>query len=91
MDVTCLSVQGNAAIVSGTISDSNNPAILPGYGFIFGVVDNGEGANATGPDEITLVFSDPNPADLADCAGFTLADLVASGLFPVEAGNIQVH
>ena len=87
LDVSCLSVQGNVAFVSGLISDSNDPDFV-GNSFIFAVMDNGEGATATGPDEISYVFSNADPLYWADCTGIPIDDVP---FVPIEAGNIQVH
>src|SRR5262249_31657109 len=89
LDVTCLSVQGNVAIVSGTVSDSNGTGPFgAGNSFLFAVMDNGEGANAP-PDQISLPFFDAPPT-FDDCTLFTWSDF-AGFTFPIEAGNVQVH
>lgn len=90
--INCISVSGNDAIMSGTVSNSK---ALPGYvggPCWFKVKDNGEGANAP-PDEITFfIFCQPN-----DISGFCATlicdvdhELDAGGLNPIENGNIQV-
>lgn len=88
LSVTCLSVQGNVAIVSGAVSDSNMDGLVAvGNSFIFAVMDNGEGANAP-PDQISLItFTTPHTFD--DCTPFVWADF--SPTIPIEAGNVQVH
>jgi hypothetical protein len=70
------------------------PAVLPDdWGIFFVVRDNGEGASASGPDQITGVVQ----TDLANVYGVCLlgenhplAPLAAGFLNDVEAGDIQV-
>lgn len=57
--VDCLSLDGNQAYVSGQLTTGNNA----GEYFIFSVEDNGEGANATGPDLISMVRVRNTPWD----------------------------
>jgi hypothetical protein len=80
VDVDCLNVVGNVALISGTARDGTTRA--------FGVEDNGEGGNAS-PDRITLVFSGPffTPGV---CMVLTPAD-AAPFLMPIEDGNVQVR
>jgi len=52
--VNCLSVSGNVATMSGTITSSNNANVRVGGDIWCRVADNGEGAGAP-PDQITLV------------------------------------
>ena len=92
LNVTCLSVQGNVAVVSGTVSDSTNAAFPFGVGnsILFAVMDNGEGANAP-PDEISLTFFDA-PHTFDTCASFNWNYFTSrNATFPIEAGNVQVH
>ena len=80
-DITCLTVVGNEARMSGTITDDNEFPQFIGTGCRFRVVDNGEGSNAA-DDQISLLqFSFPS---VPPCNNVPL------GLFPVEGGNIQV-
>ena len=88
-DIDCLSVSGNVAIMSGTITKLPLAPEFVGGPFWFKVVDNGEGANAD-PDEITLfLFCDPNDPD-PDCELLICANDLGLDLNPIEAGNIQV-
>lgn len=83
-DIDCLSVSGNTATMSGTITDvggSNATAVVPGWKCWFKVKDNGEGSNAS-PDEMSLLFS---AASLGNCGvPYSVA------VFAIEGGNIQV-
>ena len=80
-DIDCLSVTGNTATMSGTITrNDDNPAQV-GLPCRFKVVDNGEGSNSN-PDLMTLLQSGPA---LPNCnAPLNIA------LSPIEGGNIQV-
>lgn len=92
-DIDCLNVNGNTAIMSGTITmviknniqDPAQQLIMAGWLFQFKVVDNGEGANAV-PDQITYFANwapdDPNAATCGEDVGWDL--------FDIEAGNVQV-
>jgi len=85
LNVSCLSVQGNVAVVGGSVSDANDPSFV-GLAFVFAVMDNGEGAKAP-PDQISLVtFFSPPPVD---CTALHWGDFAFT--FPIEAGNVQVH
>jgi len=89
-DIDCLSVDGNVAIMSGTITKLPLAPEFEGQPFWFKVVDNGEGVNAP-PDEITFFYycppDDPEcVTDLGDCG----IDHPENNLVPIEAGNIQV-
>jgi hypothetical protein len=88
-DIDCLSVDGNVAIMSGTITKLPVAPEFEGGSFWFKVVDNGEGANSD-TDEITLFsFCPPGDAeceaDLGDCGNDSGLELIT-----IEAGNIQV-
>ena len=82
-DVTCLVINGNEAIIGGTITHvtpNSDPSwfYLVGQPFVLRVVDNGEGAN----DPVDLV----SDVSILDCSsGPFLA------LLPTEAGNINVN
>ncbi len=78
-DITCLTITGNQAEMSGTITSAANPALVGQY-FYLRVVDNGEGANAD-PDQIASLFGF---ASGPVCSGSHL------GLLPIDSGNIQV-
>jgi opacity protein-like surface antigen len=82
IDVNCLNVIGNFAIVSGVITSSNDPGIV-GDEAAFAVQDNGEGHGAP-PDLMSLV----NIYEVGvgpDCHVLAEYDLV-----PLDSGNIQV-
>ena len=83
-DLDCLNVVGNPAVMSGVVTQSNNPAFPAGRGAIFRVVDNGEGANDL-VDMMTdvILFTVPS---VVRCHNTFLAPLM-----PVEEGNIQVR
>jgi len=85
--IDCISVSGNVATMSGTVTGSN--VFVPGGRCWFRVKDNGEGANAP-PDEMTgFIFcegNDPNPT----CSELTCGSDLGLPLNPIEAGNIQV-
>ena len=82
--LTCLSVTGNEAWIGGVYDRSTNPALI-GTGFWFYVQDNGEGQGAP-PD---LVRRHVRSGNAEDCA--SRPDPTGEFLYPVEAGNIQVH
>jgi hypothetical protein len=97
--VACLKFEGeNRAIVSGTITQSSNPAlIVPGRIAVFGVEDNGEGDGAPA-DRITTIpdYAPPKSCDEFTFVGSTLRELanptvVVRTLTPITAGNIQVQ
>lgn len=88
IQIDCLNVIGNIAVISGTITSSTEAGVPAGASSIFGVQDNGEGA-ASAPDRITQQFAN---------SGLVCTDITPSnvGLFTyllrdVEAGNIQIH
>jgi len=88
--IDCISVSGNAATMSGTVTNSN--FYVPGGPCWFKVKDNGEGVNAP-PDEITgFLFCEPDDPDPL-CNQLTCDvnnESDAGGLNPIESGNIQV-
>lgn len=84
VDVNCLNVFGNVAIVSGLVTSSNVEALL-GMEAVFEVVDNGEGAGDP-PDLMSLVDLH-TPGVGADCtipAEFAAGDCL-SGFRPLTA------
>lgn len=90
LDIDCLNVNGNVAIMSGTVKNvvvNNVPGeqISDGWLFQFKVIDNGEGANAE-PDQMTHManWSPDDPAALA------CGDDVGWDLYTIIEGNIQV-
>jgi hypothetical protein len=58
LDIDCLAVSGNVAVVSGVVSNSNTPYI--GGGGWIAMEDNGEGGNEE-PDRITGFYGTPPP------------------------------
>jgi hypothetical protein len=99
VDIDCATfLPGGRAILSGTITKSSNPAlIVPGRISVFGIEDNGEGANAA-VDRITTI---PDYAPPKTCTEFTfrgdtlqetaIQGVVVRTLTPILAGNIQVR
>ena len=86
LDVDCLNVIGDLAIVSGVITRHTDEHAI-GLTGIFAVVDGGEGAAAP-PDLITQVFFfQPGVLTCSDLG----PDDAAPFLVPIEAGNVQVH
>jgi hypothetical protein len=88
IQIDCLNVIGNSAVMSGTIASSTEAGVPAGASSIFGVQDNGEGASSV-PDRITQQFAN---------SGLVCTDITPSNfslflylLRDVEAGNIQVH
>jgi hypothetical protein len=57
--IDCLNVVGNRAWASGVFTGGTNA----GQYFYFGVEDNGEGAGASGPDLISLIYYSSTPKD----------------------------
>jgi hypothetical protein len=86
VDVNCLNVIGNIAVVSGTVVRSSNPTAVPvGDTAYFAVQDNGEGGSAVGPDLMTLAnFYAPGTGP--DCNAVGDLDFA-----PIESGNFQVR
>ena len=80
VDIDCLNVAGNIAIVSGMTR--------VGVGAAFAVEDNGEGANAP-PDRITLLLT--GPFFTPGICKFLTPEDAAPLLMPIENGNVQVR
>lgn len=92
IDVKCVNIIGNVAIISGMVKRTNDPISSLAY---FAVQDNGE--PGAGTDAITTVFffiegGSQDPAQV--CQELTVEDFTQSSggnLFQViESGNIQV-
>ena len=86
IDVDCLKIAGNVAIVSGVITRHTDLHAV-GLTGIFAVTDAGEGGHAVS-DSVTQVFlfrpgtvtcQDPDPSDVRAFAT------------PIVSGNVQVH
>lgn len=93
IEVKCLNIIGNVAIISGTVRRTNDPIGSLAY---FAVQDNGE--PGSGSDAITNVFffiqgGSQDPALV--CQELTVEDFTQSSggnLFQtIESGNIQVR
>lgn len=82
-DIDCLSIDGNAATMSGIITSSTNPAYV-GWACWFKVVDNGEGSGSD-PDQISYLTL---AEELDDCT--VELDPPYSDLYDIDGGNIQV-
>lgn len=87
-DIDCLNSDGTNAIMTGTVTKST---VWPvGWEVWFKVVDNGEGANASGPDQMTLLFGG-EPEEIDDClVDYTVLEPEEVLLYDVTAGNVQV-
>jgi hypothetical protein len=88
IQIDCLNVIGNIAVMSGTARSATGPENSDGDAEIFAVQDNGEGADAKA-DRVTRAFGNSGLV----CTDITPANL---GLFTyllndVEEGNIQIH
>jgi hypothetical protein len=81
VDIDCLNVFGNVAIVSGTNEN--------GRVSIFAAEDNGESANDP-PDRITLLITNDPEFPPGVCMLVTPED-AAPFLMPIEDGNVQVR
>ena len=86
IDIDCLQVVGNIAVMSGVVSRHTDENAI-GLTGVFGVLDAGEGSGAS-RDAVSQVFfflpdtvtcQDIDPADSADLA------------VPIVSGNVQVH
>jgi hypothetical protein len=88
IQIDCLNVIGNIAVLSGTATSATGPDNSDGDAEIFGVEDNGQGATA-GPDEVTRVFGKSGHV----CTDVTVENVAQfTDLFnEVEGGNIQIH
>jgi hypothetical protein len=86
IQIDCLNVMDNVAVMSGMVTASNSSALPVGSDEIFAVQDNGEGPAAPA-DEITLAFSGLGPV----CTDIPDPALLVPFLFTIESGQIQVH
>lgn len=79
IDVECVSVSNNTAIVGGTVRKSTNPNFAQGSEATFIVQDNGEGEGSP-PDRFS-------PPTLGGCGGKVAVKLLLTS----DTGNIQVR
>jgi hypothetical protein len=84
IEIDCLNVIGDIAVLSGTARSATGPGNADGDAEIFGVE-----ANADGPDRVTRVFGNSGIV----CTDVTSANvgLYTYLLNDVEEGNIQIH
>jgi len=86
IQIDCLNVMDNVAVMSGVVTASNSSALPVGSDEIFAVQDNGEGPDAPA-DEITLAFSGLGLV----CTDIPDPALLVPFLFTIESGQIQVR
>ncbi len=86
LDLDCLQVAGNIAIMSGIITRHTDTTAI-GLTGVFGVIDNGAGSSDP-PDEVTQVFF--FRPGLVSCQDVDPA-LVTANATPIVSGNVQVH
>ena len=88
VDISCLYVVGNIAVMGGMTSRTNDPNLVDAV--FFTVEDNGEGSGAQ--DKISRVFFwDDDPDTVGDPQACLLTAPLAFPLEPIENGNIQVR
>ncbi len=88
IQIDCLNVIGNIAVMSGTARSATGPENSDGDAEIFAVQDNGQGTDVE-PDRATRAFGNSGLV----CTDITPGNI---GLFTyllndVEEGNVQVH
>ncbi|MDH3297343.1 MAG: hypothetical protein OEM96_03540 [Gemmatimonadota bacterium] len=95
LDVDCLAVDGNVAVLSGTIIHSSFPQFV-GFGGWTALQDNGEGGSAS-PDMSTSVWAIlPNYLPVPGYCHEVIQDIdsyLAPNIFgwvPVIRGNVQI-
>lgn len=88
IDIVCMKVVGNIAILSGTVKRTNDPNLVNVASFI--VEDNGEpGKNQDRISGVVFDDDDPNtPGDPQVCQNIGASDY---DLNTIESGNIQVR
>jgi hypothetical protein len=87
MDINCLNIVGNRAVISGVVTKVTGPApefLVEGAGGVFQVEDNGEGGDAP-PDLISDVFIFPPDIEQENCRS-----LFPEPYLPID-GNVQVN
>lgn len=90
VDISCLHVVGNIAIMGGTTSRTNDPSLVDAV--FFTVQDNGEGRDAVARDRISRVFFwDDDPDTTGDPQACLLTGPLDFPLEEIENGNIQVR
>jgi hypothetical protein len=88
VDVSCLRIVGNVAIIGGTTARTNDPNLVDAV--FFTVQDNGEPGK--GSDRISSVFFwDDDPTTTGDPQACLLTGPSDFPLQPIESGNIQVR
>jgi hypothetical protein len=87
IDISCMKIVGNVAILGGTTRRTNDPSLVDAV--FFTAQDNGEpGKN----DRLSRAFFwDDNPATQGDPQACQLTGPTDFPLEPIEAGNIQVR
>jgi hypothetical protein len=88
VEIDCMNVIGNIAVMSGTLTEAAGAGIAVGDAAIFAAQDNGEGTAAP-PDRVTRSFENTELV----CTDITPANvgLYMNLLNDVQAGNIQIH
>lgn len=86
MNIDCLRVEGNTAVMSGTYTQ----AFDGGEAFVVAVTDNGVGTNAR-PDVITPVLDDADIGQVPTCLNADITALFGFRTFVVEMGNLIVN
>jgi hypothetical protein len=88
IQIDCLNMIGDIAVMSGTVTSAAGEGVSVGDAAIFAAQDNGEGSNAA-PDRATrgflnsgLVCTDITPANVG---------LYTNLLTDIEGGNVQLH
>ena len=84
--VACLTVVGNKANLAARVTRSSVSFVSPGSFLAWSVVDNGEGRKSP-PDLTSNFFLVDQTLAMAHCANGG----INPPMFPVQAGNIQVH
>ena len=88
LDITCMRVVGNIAIMGGTTKRTNDQNLVDAA--FFSVQDNGEPGK--GRDRISRVFFwDDDPNTTGDPQACLLTGPTDFPLEPIEGGNIQVR
>jgi len=85
LEINCLRVVGNVATISGIVTKTSDPALVPeGTEGLFQVQDNGEGANSPPDLMSTVLFHEVGIGP--DCSVPSEFDMV-----PITRGNVQVR